>query len=272
MFQRAVDATLQDLDFVFVNLDDVLIASQNKEDHKRHLTTLFERLSKHGFAINPAKCVFAKSSITFLGHQVSAEGIHPLEEWVPAVENFPQPTHLKQLQEFLGIINFYYRFLPGAAHTLAPLHSLVADHTRANIKLRTWDKKSQEAFSSARTILSQAVLLNHPVQGAQLALTTDVSVTVVGAVVEQFIGEGWQTVGVLQQALTTPPRSNTQPLTANSLLSTSRSSIFTSFWKVVTFEFIQTINLWLLCSVARPIHGQPARLGTSQRSPSFLPP
>ena len=121
-FQRFMDSILQDLDFVFVYLDDILVASQNKEDHKRHLTTLFDRLLEHGLVIKLEKCRFGVEQIDFLGHRVSASGITPLPSKVTAVLEYPQPSNAKGLERFLGMLNFYHGFVPHAADILRPLY------------------------------------------------------------------------------------------------------------------------------------------------------
>ena len=77
-FQRLMDTILQDLDFLFVYLDDILVASKNKEEHKRHLLTLFDRLQEHGLVIKLEKCEFGVTQIDFLGHRVDENGIRPL--------------------------------------------------------------------------------------------------------------------------------------------------------------------------------------------------
>jgi hypothetical protein len=85
------------------------------------LEAVFTRLREHGLVINVEKCVFRASSIQFLGHLLSAEGVELLPESVSAVTDFPRWSTVKELQMFLGMVNFYRRFLPGAARALKPL-------------------------------------------------------------------------------------------------------------------------------------------------------
>jgi len=109
-FQRFMDNVCRELGFIFVYLDDILVASKNKAEHIRHLRILFERLNKFGLKINLEKSEFGKSELTFLAHHVSGNGISPVEERVQAIRQFPTPTDKKKLREFLGLINFYNRF------------------------------------------------------------------------------------------------------------------------------------------------------------------
>ncbi len=117
-FQRLMDSICAGLNGVFVYLDDILIASTDAEQHQRDLIELFSRLETHGLIVNRSKCVFGKKSIEFLGHQVCADGITPLQEKVCAVRNFPQPSTIKELQQSLGMLNFYHRFVPHIAEVL----------------------------------------------------------------------------------------------------------------------------------------------------------
>jgi hypothetical protein len=120
-FQRLMDRCFRHLPFVFTYLDDHLIASTTMEEHLEHLRQFFEVLKKNGLTINPAKCTFAVPSLKFLGHMVSEAGIIPLPRHVDAVRLFPPPADIKHLQQFLGMINFYRRFIPSVAKVLKPL-------------------------------------------------------------------------------------------------------------------------------------------------------
>jgi hypothetical protein len=91
-FQRKVDREVADLEAVITYVDDMDVASCNAEEHAIHLRQLFTHLKEHGLVINVEKCVFGASSIQFLGHHLSAEGMEPLPENVSAVTNFPRPS------------------------------------------------------------------------------------------------------------------------------------------------------------------------------------
>ncbi|XP_063848803.1 uncharacterized protein LOC135093455 [Scylla paramamosain] len=100
-----MDMVGRDLDFVFIYLDDILVASRIRQEHHMHLRQLFQRLSEHDLAINLAKCQFGLSSINFLGHRIDQNGAVPLPAKVDAICRFPKPTTEIGLQEFIGMAN-----------------------------------------------------------------------------------------------------------------------------------------------------------------------
>lgn len=125
-FQRLVNSILAGLNFVFAYVDDVLIASTSVEQHADHVRTVLSRFVEFGIAINPAKCVYAASSLTFLGHIVDSRGLRPNPDSVSAIRQWTRPDTKKELQRFLGSLNFYHRFIPGAASLQAPLYAITA--------------------------------------------------------------------------------------------------------------------------------------------------
>ena len=111
-FQRFIDQVLRGLPYCYAYIDDLLVASDSPEQHQQHLRQVLQRLSEHGIIINPSKCEFGVTELDFLGHRVSSQGIQPLQERVKAVKDFPTPMSLRKLREFLGLVNFYHRFIP----------------------------------------------------------------------------------------------------------------------------------------------------------------
>ncbi len=116
-FQRFMDRILKHLPFVFCYLDDIIIASHSLEEQLEHLRQIFTILQENDLQINPAKCVFT-AAVESLGHRVDQDGVRPLQRHVQAISDFPPTQDVKQLQHFLGMVNFYRRFLPGIARTL----------------------------------------------------------------------------------------------------------------------------------------------------------
>ena len=120
IFQHLMDSVLWDLPFLFVYLDDILVASASKSEHMVHL--FFEWLKEHGLIINLAKCRFSQITIDFLRHRVIKDGVTPFPSRLAAITSFPQPLTTKSLQEFLGIVNFYHQVNPHAAQFMQPVN------------------------------------------------------------------------------------------------------------------------------------------------------
>ena len=202
-FQRFMDQVLRGLHFCYVYIDDLLIASSNPEEHRQHLRLVLERLSDHGILINPAKCVFGADSLEFLGHYVSSEGIRPLDSKVEAVSKFPQPPTLRQLREFLGLVNFYHRFIPQCANILQPLNDLLSapKDRKAHI---VWTDRASSAFISAKEALANAALLTHPKLSAPTCILTDASDVAVGAILQQYIAGNWCPMAYFSKKLKPP--------------------------------------------------------------------
>ena len=87
----------------------------------QHLHLVLQRLQEYGLVLNMEKCELARQEIDFLGHHITAEGASPILRHVQAIQDFPAPRDKKQLQTFLGMVNFYRRFIPAAANILLPL-------------------------------------------------------------------------------------------------------------------------------------------------------
>ncbi|GFQ67449.1 hypothetical protein TNCT_669521 [Trichonephila clavata] len=121
-FQRFVHEVFRGLDFSFPYLDDILIASTNEMQHEDNLKIVFERLNTYGLKINISKSVFGVEEIEFLGYLISKEGSKSLPEKVKAITNYKKPETLLDLRIFLGMINFYRRYLKDAAKNQALLH------------------------------------------------------------------------------------------------------------------------------------------------------
>lgn len=139
------------------------------------------------WVINPSKCTFGATEVTFLGYNVSAEGIKTLESKVQAIKEFPQPKTVKELRRFLGMINFYRRFIPGAARMQAPLNNLLVGSVKGSHPVHIAGD-SLLAFEKCKNSLSEAALLAHPDNNYQLGLVTDASDTALGAATNEKQG------------------------------------------------------------------------------------
>lgn len=189
-FQRLMDSVLRELSFVHCTyIDDILIASKDPTQHRSHLRAVFERLRMHSLFINKTKCIFGTSMVFYLSYQVDSDGIKPLEDCVAAIINLEKPKTVSDLHRFLGMVNFYRRFIKDAALTQAPLHTCLKEATKRDKRLITWTKELTHAFQRFKEHLTQATLLVHPLEDALVVLTTDVLDIAVEATLEAEITE-----------------------------------------------------------------------------------
>ena len=197
-FQRLMDEILGDIPHIFVYLDDILIASTTLEEHLEDLKKVFTILEENGLVVNRKKCVLGKASLDFLGHAVDSDGIKPLPEKVEAIVATLPPANIKQLQRFHGMVNYYRRFVPSAAHHLCALF----DALQGKPKKLDWTDKLQKSFDSIKKGLASATMLHHPDPNLPLSLTTDASDVAMGGVVEQRGPKGWEPLGFFSKKFT----------------------------------------------------------------------
>ena len=148
-------------------LDDLIITGSNDDTHFRNLEGTLERMSCMGIKLKKEKCVFIKPSVEYFAFVVDRDGIHPSPRKVQAIEEVPVPENPTELKSFLGLVNYYHRFVPDMATLANPLNRLLVE----NIPWK-WSKQCQEAFQKLEGILQSAPLLSHydPKKSVQLAV------------------------------------------------------------------------------------------------------
>lgn len=191
-FQRYINRALGDLDFVFIYIDDILVASCSPEQHAEHLHTVFQRLHDFHLRLNVSKCILGVPELEFLGYLVNGKGLRPTPERVAAIADAPRPKTIADLRRFLGMVNFYRRNVPHAAKTQAPLNSLFIDSHKNDKREIEWSDELIEAFVKTKHDFANAILLVHPRTGADLRIVTDASDFAMGAVVEQENEGNWE--------------------------------------------------------------------------------
>ncbi|CAG4987669.1 unnamed protein product [Parnassius apollo] len=194
-FQRFIHEVLHGLDFVFAFIDDLLVASPDKETHETHLRTVLQRLEDNGITINPSKCIFGQQEVQFLGFTVSKEGKKPPAEKVRAIIDYAKPKTIEELRRFLGMINFYREHIPKAAEIQAPLHAYLHNTKKKDKTSIEWNDEATKAFEACKIAIQNAALLAHPSHEATLAIFSDASDLSAGAVLQQYSNGKWQPLG-----------------------------------------------------------------------------
>jgi hypothetical protein len=182
IFQRAMTKALQGLvgKICMVYIDDIVVYSKTPQEHAKHLTQIFERLRQVGLQLKPSKCFIGLPELELLGFRISGRGIETQPEKVEAIAKMNVPTTVKQVQSFMGMVNYYKQFIPNLAVVAAPLTEL----TKKNVKFR-WTDECQNAFEKLKQALCEAPVLIHPDPTQPYVLYTDASDLAVGGILVQ---------------------------------------------------------------------------------------
>lgn len=135
-------------------LDDCLIFSSTFEQYLKDLTTVFQRFRVAGLKLGPKKCVFARRECVFWGHLISRDGIRPPPDRVKAVQDYPIPKSAKELQRFLGLLNWFRKFIPNFSAIAKPLHELL----HKDVTFRWMPKHTQSVETLKHKLLQSSVL------------------------------------------------------------------------------------------------------------------
>ena len=168
--------------FVVVYLDDILVFSDTPEQHMHHLQIVMDILKENKFYAKPEKCQFGLKEIKFLGHIVGNGGVKPDPAKVQAVQEWPVPKTAQEVRQFLGLANYFRRFIKDYAGIADPLIQLTS---KASDVARQWSERHDHAFTSIKQALSSAPLLVHPDFSKPFELVSDASLIGTGAVLLQ---------------------------------------------------------------------------------------
>ena len=198
IFQRTMESLLGGLPHVCVYLDDILVTGD--------LAVVLERLESAGIRLKRQKCSFMIPEVEYLGHSVSEKGIQPTSEKVRAIREGPQPQDVSQLHSFLGMLNYYGKFIPNLATLLRPLYDLLQ-----SAKTWSWGDSQEQAFCKAKELLSSSPLLTHYDPERPLVLSCDASPYGVGAVLSHCMEDlSEQPIGYASRTLSPAERKYAQ--------------------------------------------------------------
>ena len=185
IFQRTIEQVLSGCNGVKVMLDDIIITGKTEEEHIENLRCVLTKLKERGLKLNPAKCEYMQKEVAFLGHIIDATGIHMIEDKVQAVNDAPAPTDINELRAFLGLINYYHRFIPNLAAILRPLYGLLQKTQKWY-----WSEAHERAFCRAKEEIVSMRVLTHYDPDLPITLATDASPYGLGAVLSHVMRDG----------------------------------------------------------------------------------
>lgn len=202
-WQRLIDRVLgPDLEpYVFVYLDDIIVATSSFQQHLVVLEEIFRRLRAASLHLNIEKCHFVRSELKYLGYVIDNSGLHVDPEKVQAIVNFPRPTKVKGVRQFLGMASWYRRFIKDFAALVAPLNALL----KKNVKW-TWSAEAEQSFCSLKQCLVCAPVLSCPHFDKPFILQTDASEHGIGCVLSQDLDDGEHVIAYGSRSLSRTER------------------------------------------------------------------
>ena len=175
---------------VVIYLDDLLIFSKTIAEHKAALDAVFSRLAAHKLYLRPDKCALLLKQVEFLGHVLDTSGVHMQRNKVDAITEWPYPSNVTELQQFLGLCNYYRRFIKSYAKIAAPLTELLRSSTGSF----EFGETQRAAFAKLKSVLASAPVLCLFDPSLSSRVLADTSGLATGAVLEQQHPSGWHPV------------------------------------------------------------------------------
>lgn len=171
-FQLLMDKVLAGLSYksVLCYLDDCVIISETFTQHLRDLQEVFDRLRSAGLKLSPKKCSFAQEKCVFLGHEISRQGVRPPADRLKVIENYPLPTNRKQLQRFLGLMNWFRKYIRNFSAIASCLYKLLKKEV-----VFEWTKTCQSAFDKLKDLLIHSEALSFPRYDLPFRIAVDTS-------------------------------------------------------------------------------------------------
>ena len=158
----------------------IIIFAENLKVHNSRLRDVFARLRSYNLKLQLHKCEFLRKEVLYLGYRLTSEGLLPDESKLSAVKDFPIPNTTKKLKGFLGLADYYRRFIPNFSKIAKPLTNLLKNNTPF-----IWNATTDEVFNTLKQLLRSQPLFQYPDFSKHFILTTDASNEALGAVVSQ---------------------------------------------------------------------------------------
>ena len=206
-FQNMMSVVLKEENWktCVIYLDDILIYSNNLEDHLHNVRTVLEKIENAGLKLSPKKCHFFTDQVKFLGHTISKEGLQTDPDKISKIRNWPIPKTIADLRSFLGFCNYYRKFMHGYANIAASLERALSGlDKRKSEKTMTidWSNEMTNSFNELKMKLCSPLILTLPKPNCQFILDTDASFYGIGAILSQIQGNEERVIAYASRRLT----------------------------------------------------------------------
>lgn len=204
-YQKIVQDTVRGCKGVANIADDLIVYGSNLEQHDKNLQAILQRMEDCGLTLNPQKCEFRLSKLTFFGHSLSKHGIEASDEKIAGIRDAKPPTHASEVRSFLGLAQYSAKFIPTFAEVAEPLRLL----TRKSQSF-IWEKDQQQSFQELKRLLTSAEVLAYFREDCPTRIVADAGPTGLGAVLTQRQGDTWRPISYASRNLTEVERRYSQ--------------------------------------------------------------
>lgn len=185
LWQKFMDRLLQGIEGVKCFFDDIIIQGSTENELLTRLNLVLEKLKQSNLRVNKDKCHFFQRSINYLGHTIDKHGLHKNKDKVKAILNAPRPKNVNELRTFLGMANYYNKFIPNLASITNPMNNLLRKH-----KSFIWTDTCEKSFNRIKQEIASETTLIHFDPQRPLVLATDASPVGLGAVLSHRLPDG----------------------------------------------------------------------------------
>lgn len=211
LFQKILQKMLIHCEGVVNFIDDILIFGESEEEHDLRLQKVLHVLEENNVLLNKEKCIFKKQEVHFLGHELTQDGVRPLDKYIQSIRNFRIPKNVEELQSFLGLVNYINKWIPNLATITEPLKELLRKKMGKNANIeKIWLREQDTAFNTLKQMLTKIQSLGYYDVQDTTQVIADASPVGLGSVLVQVDAKGPRIIAYGNRTLTDCERKYSQ--------------------------------------------------------------
>lgn len=187
--------------YVFIYLDDIVIATESLGEHFRLLKEVAKRLEKAGLTISIQKSRFCRRQVMYLGYLLTENGLAIDSTKLEPILNYPRPKSIREVRRLMGLMGFYHKFIQNYSHITAPITDLLKKSKKFK-----WTEEAEHALDELKSVLTSSPVLANPQYDRPFIVETDASQLAVGAALLQEHTDGKRIIAYFSKKLTSTQR------------------------------------------------------------------